>query len=96
MKYFTIAEMVKSDTADRRGINNALPQRYVENVLRLVEQVLDPLREWYGKCLQRLNPDDHCRLRKILRGGYKEDHPDAILTEEDMLNPTNDKADGKE
>lgn len=48
------------------------------------------------KCLQRLNPNDHCRLRKILRGGYKEDHPDAILTEEDMLNPTNDKADGKE
>ena len=36
------------------------------------------------KCLQRLNPNDHCRLRKILRGGYKEDHPDAILTEEDM------------
>lgn len=49
MKYFTIAEMVKSDTADRRGINNAIPQRYVENVLRLVEQVLDPVREWYGK-----------------------------------------------
>ena len=36
------------------------------------------------KCLQRLNPNDHCRLRKILRGEYTKDHPDAILTEEDM------------
>lgn len=37
------------------------------------------------KCLQRLNQNDHCRLRKILRGEYKKDHPDAIITEEDML-----------
>lgn len=36
------------------------------------------------KCLQRLNPNDHCRLRKILRGEYTKDHPDAILTEDDM------------
>ena len=36
------------------------------------------------KCIQRLNPNDLCRLRKILRGGYREDHPDAIITEEDM------------
>lgn len=36
------------------------------------------------KCLQRLNPNDVCRLRKILRGEYAKDHPDAILTEEDM------------
>lgn len=36
------------------------------------------------RCLQRLNPDDHCRLRKILRGEYAKDHPGAIITEEDM------------
>lgn len=36
------------------------------------------------KCLQRLNPNDMCRLRKILRGEYQKDHPDAIITEEDM------------
>ena len=42
------------------------------------------------KCLQRLNPDDHCRLRKILRGEYGKDHPDAILTEEDMMKKKED------
>lgn len=39
------------------------------------------------RCLQRLNPDDHCRLRKILRGEYLKDHPGAILTEEDCMKP---------
>ena len=37
------------------------------------------------RCLQRLNPDDKCRLRKILRGEYLKDNPEAIITEEDMM-----------
>ena len=36
------------------------------------------------KCLQRLGTAVNCRLRDVLRGKYAEDHPDAILTEEDM------------
>ena len=46
------------------------------------------------KCLQRLNPNDHCRLRKILRGEYTKDHPEAIITEEDMLNPKKEDDNG--
>lgn len=46
------------------------------------------------QCLQRLNPDDHCRLRKILRGEYAKDHPDAIITGEDMMKPK-DKSDAE-
>lgn len=37
------------------------------------------------RCLQRLNPNDKCRLRKILRGEYLKDNPDAIITENDMM-----------
>lgn len=37
------------------------------------------------KCLQRLNPNDHCRLRMILRGEYEKDNPGAIITPEDMM-----------
>lgn len=36
------------------------------------------------RCLQRLNPADKCRLRSLLRGEYRKDHPDAIVAEEDM------------
>lgn len=43
------------------------------------------------KCLQRLNPNGKCRLRKLLRGEYAKDHPDAILTEEDMKRKPSDE-----
>lgn len=49
MKYFTIAEFVRSDTAGRKGIDNKLPKEMLPNVIALVDNVLDPLREWYGK-----------------------------------------------
>ena len=49
MKYFTIAEMVKSDTADRLGIDNRLPRELLANTGYLIEKVLDPVREWYGR-----------------------------------------------
>lgn len=48
------------------------------------------------KCLRRLNPDDKCRLRKLLRGEYLKDHPDAIITDEDMLKKEVDNEDKPE
>ena len=39
------------------------------------------------RCLRRLNDGVKCRLVGLLRGSYTEDHPDAIVTEEDMMNP---------
>lgn len=49
MKYFTIAEMAKSDTADCRGIDNRIPKDLLPNVENLIDKVLDPLRSWYGR-----------------------------------------------
>lgn len=49
------------------------------------------------RCLRRLNPDDKCRLRKLLRGEYLKDHPDAIISDEDMTKKETedeDKQDG--
>lgn len=49
------------------------------------------------RCLRRLNPDDKCRLRKLLRGEYLKDHPDAIISDEDMMKKETedeDKQDG--
>ena len=44
MKYFTIAELCKSDTADRLGIDNRCKKEHVVNMTALVDNVLDPLR----------------------------------------------------
>ena len=43
------------------------------------------------RCLRRLNDNVKCRLVGLLRGSYTEDHPDAIVTEEDMMKVKDDE-----
>ena len=49
MKYFTIEELSRSDTARKEGIDNTPSDAAARNLTALVDNVLDPLREWYGK-----------------------------------------------
>lgn len=69
-KYFSIAEMVRSDTADRKGINNRLPQELLPAMNALIDNVLDPLREWYGKPI-RTNSGYRCPELNAAIGGSK-------------------------
>lgn len=48
MKYFTIAELCRSATARRLGIDNRPPASAVKALTVLVDEVLDPLREAWG------------------------------------------------
>lgn len=74
MKYFTVAEFVRSDTADRRAIDNRLPKELLPNVQALVNNVLDPLREAYGKPI-RVNSGFRCpALNKAVKGSATSDH----------------------
>lgn len=49
MKYFTIDELTKSDTAQSKGIKNIPSKQEEQNLISLIENILDPLREAYGK-----------------------------------------------
>ena len=49
MKYFTIKELTKSTTAIKRHIDNSPSKEIERSLTALVEKVLDPLREAYGK-----------------------------------------------
>lgn len=61
MKYFTIKEMTKSSTAKANGIDNTPNQTAIDNLTKLIEIVLDPLREWYGKPI-RVNSGYRCKV----------------------------------
>lgn len=74
MKYFTIGELVHSDTADRRGINNICKKEHADNLKSLIENVLDPLREAYGKPI-RVTSGYRCEeLNKAVGGSPTSDH----------------------
>ena len=49
MKYFTLRELTRSDTAARKDIDNTPTPTAEQHLRSLVEHVLDPLREAYGK-----------------------------------------------
>ena len=74
MKYFTIAELCKSETADRLGIDNRCKKEHVYNMTALVDNVLDPLREAYGKPIQ-VNSGFRClALNKAVKGSATSDN----------------------
>lgn len=51
MKYFTIDEFIRSDEAEKRNIDNTPTDYQKNNVIMLVDNLLDPLREaWAEYC----------------------------------------------
>lgn len=49
MKHFTIKELCKSGIAEQEGIKNIPDALSIQRLTVLVDNVLDPLRERYGK-----------------------------------------------
>lgn len=74
MKYFTIEELTRSDTATTRGIDNTPTPEIKANLERLVDKVLDGLREIYGKPIT-VNSGYRCpELNKAVGGSKTSDH----------------------
>lgn len=68
MKYFTFGEFERSDTATRYAIDNTTPEAARRNIAALVDNVLDPLREAYGKPII-VNSGYRCpQLNKLVGG----------------------------
>ena len=74
MKFFTIAELCKSTTADRLGINNRCRQEHVTALTALVDKVLAPLRTWWGKPIT-VNSGYRCpELNAAVKGSKTSQH----------------------
>ena len=74
MKHFTISELLHSDTALKHKLWNGAPKEAEENLRALVDEVLDPLREAYGKPI-RVNSGYRCpRLNNLVGGSPNSQH----------------------
>lgn len=74
MKYFTIIELCHSNMANCLGINNSCREEHVVNLTALVDNVLDPLREWYGKSIL-VNSGYRCAgLNNAINGSSTSQH----------------------
>lgn len=74
MKYFTLKELIKSDSAKRSKINNIPNKQEENNLIALVENILDPLREAYGKPIIVTSGFRCERLNKLVNGSKTSQH----------------------
>lgn len=74
MKYFTISELTKSSTAKAFNIDNTPTPEVVDNLEYLIDNLLDPIREAWGKPIY-INSGYRCEeLNKIVKGVKKSQH----------------------
>lgn len=69
-EFFTLAELIKSSTADRHHIDNTPPADVIQNLQYGVDMILDPLRRLYGKPII-ITSGYRCEKLNKLVGGVK-------------------------
>lgn len=74
MKYFTIEELTHSATATAKKIDNTPGLQEEANLKALVEYILDPLREKYGKPIVVTSGYRCPELNVLLKGSKTSDH----------------------
>lgn len=87
MKYFSIEELCRSETADTKGIDNSPSAVVRGNLEALVSNVLDPLREAFGKPIIVNSGYRSTLLNNILGGARSSQHTRgeaADITAEDV------------
>jgi len=71
---FSLAEMVKSETALRQGLDNTPGDAEIANLKRLAENVLQPVREAYGKGVKVNSGFRHPDVNAAVGGSRTSDH----------------------
>ena len=74
MKYFTISEMLRSDTALKMRIWNGATLEHEENMRALIENLLDPLRELYGHPIEVSSGYRCPKLNAAVNGAINSQH----------------------
>ena len=74
MKYFTLNELTASATAKRKGIDNTPDATVRANLTALVANILDPLREAYGKPIVVSSGYRSPKLNRAVGGAAKSQH----------------------
>jgi len=74
MKYFSMKELTSSATAKRKGIDNTPDAKSRAALSALVANVLDPLRQKYGKPIVVTSGYRSVKLNRAVGGASKSQH----------------------
>ena len=71
---FTLSEMTKSETALRHGLHNDPEPDHLENMKKLAERVLQPVRDHYGRGVKVNSAYRHPDVNRAVGGSTTSDH----------------------
>jgi len=71
---FTLSEMVKSETASRRGLDNTPGDAEIANLKTLAEKVLQPIRNHYKRGVHVNSGFRHPEVNAAVGGSKTSDH----------------------
>lgn len=81
MKYFTIGELTSSTTARARGIKNVPGITELNNLISLIENLLDPLRELLGRSIIVSSGYRCKKLNDIVKGSKTSAHVKGLAAD---------------
>ena len=73
-KNFSLNEFISSETALRRGIDNTPSAEVLANLKALCENIMQPLRDWYGKPINITSGYRSPALNRAIKGAANSDH----------------------
>ena len=91
MKYFSIKELTKSSKADQLNIENTPTKEAEENLIKLVENILDPLREAWGRPIRVNSGYRGSELNKAVGGSKTSQHCTGQAADISVGNPSENK-----
>jgi hypothetical protein len=71
---FSLSEMTKSETALRHNMDNTPGEAEIENLKRLCEEILQPVREHFGKGVKVNSGFRHPEVNAKVGGSKTSDH----------------------
>jgi len=72
--HFTLGELIRSETAERKGIDNTPSQEIIPKLTRLCEEILEPVRENYGVPFRPNSGYRSVALNREIGGSPKSQH----------------------
>ena len=83
--HFSLEEMLHSETAERKHIENRINATEVNNLVRLCQKVLEPLRAHFGAPI-KINSAFRCQaLNKAVKGATNSYHTQGRAVDIPMM-----------
>ena len=83
-EHFSLAELTRSQTAQRKGIGNMPTPEHVQNLELLCKEVLEPLRKLYGKPIRISSGYRSAALNKLVGGSAASHHCSGMAVDIDQ------------